>query len=68
MTTVDRLEELRTSSKLAYTATEASLYFDLDPRTVSRACTRGQIRSFKVGRLTLIPRDEIVRLLTGGDR
>lgn len=57
-------EVLDRGDKLAFNIKEAAGVLGVDPRTLSRACTAGQIPSFKIGRLRLIARDTLVRLLT----
>lgn len=58
------LVELQQNAKLVYNATEAGDLLGLDPRTVRRACESGQIPSFKVGRLRMISKETLLRLLS----
>lgn len=61
-------QELLDTGKVAYTPAEVAAILGVDTRTVRRACADGQIPSFRVGKLVMIPRDGLLALLAGGGR
>lgn len=58
------LDELRTSTVAALSVTLVSAVLDVDERTVRRACRAGQLPCISVGRRMLIPREQLLELLT----
>lgn len=61
-------QELLDAGRVTYSPPEVAAILGVDVRTVRRACADGQIPSFKVGKLVMIPRDGLLALIGGGSR
>lgn len=58
------LADLRASAAAVVTITDVAALLDVDERTVSRALDLGQLPCLQVGRRRLIPREQLLALLS----
>jgi excisionase family DNA binding protein len=58
------VDEIRASNLAVLTVAYVAGVFDVDERTIRRACADGQLPCIYIGRLLRIPREPLLTILT----